>query len=347
VSKQLNIAARHAHYLEQYFNGVESKFVPFLRKAAQSIRGELLKTQSVKAEKTRQKKLNFIEAIINTQFKLFTDELDKDISELAQVEAEFTAGMMKRSAKLEMELPALSQMIGAIKARPFAGVTLKDYLKDFPAQQAARIKNAVSVGFLEGQTTQEIVRNVIGTKSSGYRDGELELSRTSAERMVRTSLNHTANVARESVYEENDDLIPFYEWVSTLDGRTSPVCRSRDGQIYRTGRGKLPPAHYNCRSTTAPLIENDVEIKNGKPVKKPTDATRASRDGQVDADLNYNDWLKKQSKRFQDDVLGKTRASLFRNGDLTMDKFVNDRGKQLTLAELKQKFPRAWGELND
>ena len=90
------------------------------------------------------------------------------------------------------------------------------------------------------------------------------------------------------------------------------------------------------------MFKSDVKVDGKKLTKLDQGGTRASIDGQVSADLNYNDWLKKQSKAFQVDVLGKDKAKLFRDGGITMDKFVNDRGQALTLAELKTKYPTAW-----
>jgi hypothetical protein len=54
----------------------------------------------------------------------------------------------------------------------------------------------------------------------------------------------------------------------------------------------------------------------------------------VPAATSYQEWLKRQSKEFQEDVLGKTKARLFRDGKLPLDKFVNRLGDELTLAEL-------------
>ena len=59
------------------------------------------------------------------------------------------------------------------------------------------------------------------------------------------------------LYKNNDDLINHYEWISTLDSRTSDICIGLDGNIYPVGKGRLPPAHFNCRSTTAPILKVD------------------------------------------------------------------------------------------
>jgi hypothetical protein len=84
---------------------------------------------------------------------------------------------------------------------------------------------------------------------------------------------------------------------------------------------------------------------NADGTKKDIGGKRASVDGPVSADLNYNDWLKKQSKSFQVDVLGETKTDLFRKGGLTMDKFVNNKGQELTLDQLKTKYPTAWDKI--
>ena len=58
-------------------------------------------------------------------------------------------------------------------------------------------------------------------------------------------------------------------------------------------------------------------------------------DGQVPADMNYQDWLRRRSFAEQSDILGPTRALLFSKGGLTVDRFVDDAGHTLTLAELR------------
>ena len=71
-------------------------------------------------------------------------------------------------------------------------------------------------------------------------------------------------------------------------------------------------------------------------------STRASMDGQVPADQTYGQWLKKQSAERQDDILGKTRGALFRKGGLEFDRFYNDKGRYLTLDELRQRDAAAF-----
>ena len=73
--------------------------------------------------------------------------------------------------------------------------------------------------------------------------------------------------------------------------------------------------------------------------------TQASMDGQVPEDLNYSQWLKRQSAKFQDEVLGPTKGKLFRRGDVTLDRFVDRRtGRPFTVAELRKREAAAFEE---
>jgi len=328
-----DVYSRHAHFLEQYYNGEANKIAPFLNKVAKDLRIQLTKTNTVTSKARIKHLLDFTEDLVKGQLTTFTGDLNGQIELFADSEAEFASLTIEdQPGVVNVITPGPAQLHAAVNARTFNNALLKDTLKSFSADQARMVRDAVSMGFFEGKTTQDIIRTIVGTKSQNFKNGILNVTRTSAERIVRTALNHTASVAKNKTFEDNSDLIPYYEWVSTLDGRTSAICRSRDGNAYKVNKGPLPPAHPNCRSTTSPLFKEDVTVKGDKLTKD-------------NADLNYNDWLDKQSKSFQVDVLGPTRAELFRKGGLTMDKFVNNRGQTLTLDQLKTKYPKAWGKI--
>ena len=345
MPEMIDIISRHAHYLEQYYNGQVNRFAPYLRRVVRDLKSELLKTHTVTSQKRIAAKVAYIEGLVSAEFSVYADVINEQIDLFAVSEAAFTAETVSAVKGVSFVLPSETQLVAAVNARPFNTRLLKDYLKSFSREQAKAVSSSVSLGFYEGKTTSDIVRDIVGTKSQNYKDGVLNVSRSSAERMVRTALAHTSVVARNKSYEDNSDIVPYYEWVSTLDGKTSPICRSRDGMVWKVNKGPLPPAHYNCRSTTSPLFKSDVKATDGKLIKLDEGGTRASIDGQVSADLNYNDWLGKQSKAFQVDVLGKQKAELFRKGGLTMDQFVNDKGQELTLDQLKAKYPSAWGKV--
>jgi SPP1 gp7 family putative phage head morphogenesis protein len=164
-----------------------------------------------------------------------------------------------------------------------------------------------------------------------------DVSERHAATVVRTALNHVSTEARLLTLQKNSDVVRKYEWVSTLDSRTSTICRSRDGQKYEFGKGPLPPAHPNCRSAIAPIVSPEFDFLDAG-------AKRAARgaDGgvQIDANTTYYDFLKQQPAWFQDEALGPVRGKIFRNAGMTPEEFrvasVDGFGRPLTLKEMAE-----------
>lgn len=129
-----------------------------------------------------------------------------------------------------------------------------------------------------------------------------------------------------------------YLWVSVLDSITSQICRSLDGRLFAFGKGPLPPAHPNCRST----IVADIPDRFSRSKRD----NRPSASGPVPAGMTYYEWLKKQPEPFQNDALGVTRAELFRKGGLSAAAFARlNLGRTfepLTLEEMRRLAPRAF-----
>jgi SPP1 gp7 family putative phage head morphogenesis protein len=236
--------------------------------------------------------------------------------------------------------PSDRQAEAALNARPFEGQVMSEHLNDLPDATFNTVKKTISQGYANGLTTDQIISQLRGTRANNFSDGVLQQSRNSIERTTRTALNFTANVARDSVYQQNSDIVDSVRWVSTLDTRTSDICIALDGQVFPVDSGPRPPAHYNCRSATSPITKSWSEL--GFDATDLPDATRASMDGQVPATETYGTWLARQTDSVQDDVLGPTRAALFRDGGLSVDKFVDTAGRSLTIDQLRTREASAF-----
>lgn len=81
-----------------------------------------------------------------------------------------------------------------------------------------------------------------------------------------------------------------------------------------------------------------------KTVAQVRNEWKAKNIGQLPANTNYGDFLRRQDPAFQDEVLGKTKAKLFREGKLPIDKFVDRGGNELTLKQLAKLQPTAFRE---
>ena len=82
------------------------------------------------------------------------------------------------------------QIYAAALARPFQGVLLKNVWSDLDASKIKRVRQAIAQGFVEGKTTEQIIRELRGTRAKGYADGIIERDRRDVEAVVRTALGH-------------------------------------------------------------------------------------------------------------------------------------------------------------
>jgi hypothetical protein len=240
------------------------------------------------------------------------------------------------------------QVYAAALSRPFQGRLLKDWAANLEQSRLALIRNTVRTGFVEGQTTSEIIQRLRGTKALKYADGLFARPRHELAAVVQTALSHTSQTARQAMVDGNGDLVKALRWISTLDSRTSPMCRIRDGLQYTPDKEHKPIGHhvpwgggpgrlhFNCRSVSVPVLKSWREL--GINVDEMPAGTRASMDGQVPADLAYKEWFGKQDASRQEDILGPARYRLWQAGKLSLDAFYTDKGRWLTLAELERRI---------
>lgn len=270
---------------------------------------------------------------------------------------------------LQTVLPAASQLRSIALSRPFQGRVLRDWASTMEADDLARIMGAVQQGMVAGQSSASIARLVVGTARLDGADGITEMTRRNVQAVVRTAVMHVSNDARELYLMENSDLFEEELFVATLDSRTTAVCRANDGKRFPLGKGPRPPLHYQCRSLRVPVLgEGPVSERPAKPftqrqlldefteanglasVRKRDQLPRGTKGqfddyarrrareltGRVPASTSYSTWMREQPVAFQDEVLGKTKARLFRDGGLELDRFVNRNGDELTLSQLAQ-----------
>lgn len=278
-------------------------------------------------------------AALNKQLRL-------DLSEIAVYEAGFGKDLVEKATKLPAKLITEAQAIAAGEEVPLRGRLMSQWSESLARRRFERLQDYLSMSYVEGKTVDEMVRGVRGTKAGKFMDGLLAITRREAETVVRTAVGHYAQAAREALFAANDDIVKQVIWLSTLDSRTSPECRLRDGLAYTAddhapvghdipwlgGPGRI---HWSCRSTCIPNLQGFL----GGPKE------RASEDGPVSAKLTYAQWLKKQSSARQDEILGPSRGQLMREGKYTLDRFYNLQGRYLTLDELRKRDAATFREL--
>jgi len=331
----LDDTLRHAHYLERYKSGVVNKVVGLLNNGNDKYYAQIYRSKIENLNRRDVDKLLVrLKKSIKAGYEPVVELLDGEIRDLGESESRWQKKIIDGLVPIELdwEAPSEEQIYASVNARPFEGLLLKDWYKGLEDGAFRRVKQNIMQGYVEGQTTDQIVRNI--------RDVSEGRSRRAAETAVRTALAHTSNIARNESYRRNKRVIKAIEWVATLDNRTTAVCRARDGMTYPYNKGPRPPAHAGCRSTTIPVLKSLRQL-GIKADEVPVKSTRASMNGQVSNELNYDGWLRKQPVEFQDDVLGVQKGRLFRKG-LTMERFVDKEGREFTLKELESREAEIW-----
>lgn len=334
-------AIAHQIYLLRYESGVVSRILKILGKADKDLTSQLFDLESSMSVDEIDQRLQGIRNIISASWEEAGRDLSVELSDLAEYEANHQEQVIRESTPVELNMvtPSAETLIAAVESKPFEGKILKEWIQKLDEDSYIRIRDAVRMGVVEGESYGQITKRVIGSKALNYTDGVTALNMRQAQALVSTAVAHTANEARQVLYGENDDIIKGVQWVSTLDARTTPICQSRDGNVYPTDSGPRPPAHFRCRSSTTPVLKSYREL--GINLDEEPAGTRASMDGQVPEAETYQTWLKKKSAEFQDEVLGPNRGKLFREG-MPLDRFVDQSGKEYTLKELRSKDAKAF-----
>lgn len=315
---------------------------------------------------------NVLNSIRNPAWDGISEEIANQLKDLATQEALVGATIIQSSLPvvIGMNLPPASKLVAIVNSQPFEGRTLREWMERTAASDVQKMLSYAKIGIVQGQTPTQVARGIIGTRAAKYADGIARKSFKDIESVILTLTNGVQNEAKQALYEANSDIIERELYVATLDARTTLECAANDGKTFPRGEGPIPPLHFRCRSLRVPYLNPDalrnrgfdattekellqefsdqaniprVNSRDALPRGYKTSfdnfAQRRRRElvGQVPAQTTYNEWLKKQSKAFQDQVLGPTRAEMFRKGEISLDKFVARDGDVLTLDELRRK----------
>lgn len=345
-------AVRHQVRLEQLKQGISNLVNDLtdeiIDAAALAIRdaGEAVRDMSPRElEELLRRVVSETEGLRKDQVTILYRELEG----IGDYEVQFERGLIEEEMtqaqiKQRLKVPRKGAAFRAAMRDPLAatGDKLSGFVEGWSASEQQKLNRLVRRGYTSGLTNDQLIRQLRGTRKKNYKDGLKEISERDAEAVVRTTVQHVANSARESVWEANSDIVSKVLVVATLDTRTTLQCASLDGREFRLDDPRRPrfPLHVNCRTTTVPVIDG-VDVR--------AFANRESMDGHVPAKMSYFDWLKTQSPEFQDSVIGPERGKLLRDGGLSTTRFaelqLGRTFKPLTLDDMRQLEPEAFARM--
>jgi len=251
---------------------------------------------------------------------------------------------------------------GAMMTLP-NGETVEKAFRGIARKNQELLARTIRAGVFSGESVNVIAKRLAGTlefdKVATTRQkiaagGQaIKLATHQIKTVVRTSVNQVQNQASQSVYAANSKVAPRYEYVATLDSKTSNICKRLDGRKFEYNKGVVPPQHFNCRSTTVPVVDYEglskrkgFEDLTEPPVGKVV--SRPSATGRVPQGTQYGDWLLQQDKKLQVKTLGtakkvdffKKLAKKEGSGHAAIRKMIRNDGTELPLDKLEKIYAK-------
>lgn len=288
----------------------------------------------------------FIESLNDPVFDGIDSLVRTELTQLVRLQAAAAHAVVTGELPViaNLSLPEARTLRSIVFARPMESKILRDWLAGYRRNDRRRMMDEIRQGIIFSETPTQISRRIFGTQNLGGTDGVREITRRGAQTLANTTTAAIFNGALAALYAANANIVKKEVYVATLDSRTTPICRSLDGNVFKVGKGPHPPIHINCRSIRVPSVDgrlvgvrpaNAATARQLKGLRGPARRRAVEKlVGQIPAATTYQEWLGNQSVSFQNEVLGPTRGVLFRKGGLTLDRFVDASQNQYTLPEL-------------
>lgn len=287
-----------------------------------------------------------VREIVDDGYVAYGERFADDLKDLAQQESRWVASSLNGAVGVDLvkTVAPTPVLMALVDTGLFQGSLLDDWLARQSGETGFQFTQQIRLGVAQGETNAQILRRLVGSRRLGQA-GVIETSRRNAEALALTAIQTVTQRASMLTYEANDDLTTGWTQLSTLDGRTSDICIAYSGKEwdkeFKPVGHKLPynsgcPRHFRCRSRILPKLKTFREL--GLDVDEFTPSARASMDGPVAANMTFEQFLDRKGAAFQDEMLGRGRAQLWRDGKISLAQLLDQRGNPLTLAELRAKY---------
>ena len=182
-------------------------------------------------------------------------------------------------------------------ARPWApdGKTFSERIWGSDRSQLQyQLETTLTQGMIRGEDYRNIIRDMAKA---------LNASKAATSRLVMTESAFFAAASRKDCFEQLG--VEQYEFLATLDLKTSKICQDLDGKVFAVEAYEIgvtaPPLHPHCRSTTVPyfgdaLTQEEVRAARGEDGKTYY----------VPADMTYREWYEQYVG--EEDTIALTQA---------------------------------------
>jgi SPP1 gp7 family putative phage head morphogenesis protein len=335
-----DVYVEHQVGLQFYINFLHRKMIKIVQKLEKQLKGDLTLFDEVSnGVRTKADLMAEVKDSLDTFEKDIEDEALAELRKFTEVEKNFYLEEFRdgfKDTKLKTNTEPKEKTFNFINRQNInfedgRFYTLIAFIRNFAKDNRVRVEQQIKSSLGYQKDEREVRDSVVGvggqTHITGYR----------LFAMLSTLVAFISRATRDRVFKLNNDKIKGYQWVSVMDSRTTEFCRWADGKTwyYDNDSGTLgspytPPVHFSCRSMTTPIYKSweELGLDESYAERFPT---------QIPDRTTYYQWLERQPKNVQLDVLGATRYDLWKNKGITPDRFYNRQGKYLTLQELQKR----------
>lgn len=246
--------------------------------------------------RARVKRLEVLKASILKEASQLYDFLSNDtyekLSEILEDSYLYNIYSMHQAGlKVKFDIPS-KNVIEELLKHPWSGSNYSDKVWEKTEVFAKQIDKVMTTGLVQGKSIDALVSDmrvaILGKKGKGGRLYDYK-------RLVRTEASFIAEQATMKSYK--DCNIKEYEYLATLDLRTSDKCQDLDGKVFEVEKAivgvNYPPAHSFCRSTTVAVTIWDGEDED--TIKRISRNPDTEYNDLID-DMTYKQWKKKYVK---------------------------------------------------
>lgn len=147
---------------------------------------------------------------------------------------------------------------------------------------AKDLREELLVNLLTGRTNREAAEIISNKFASGA---------SKARRLVRTESNFVSSELNFEAYKEAG--VEEYQFLATLDLKTSKICRELDGKKFKVSERKVGvncnPMHPWCRSTTVAVVDEKYTAQKMRSARDPETGEVIK----VPQSMDYKEWYDK------------------------------------------------------
>lgn len=295
----LDAFVRRAIRMRAVSAGTARELNAILAQADQETVAEL--ARRLRGVRSLESTIEAVSEIRNAAHDQLSIKMVEDLHPAIESEARFVSRFGRNSS---IGRASLAGIISNVLTRPADGLTVDGHLDALRGSDLTRTARLVRSATTAGQNVGSVItglRRTVFPKTAKFILGT-----------ARTLYAHAQATVLDNVANTNLDDLRGLRWTSVLDGKTSAICRARSGEVYQPFEGPRPPAHYNCRSIMVPVFTGGGEV----------------------IEPSYEQWLKRQPRKFVQEVIGKQKAGIFLDGNLSLDRFIDVNGRELRIEEL-------------